>query len=70
MTSPCLHESTINMIKDDTKEIKSDVKLLLAAHHRREGEIAERKRTINRRFKTLVKIIVPIIIAIIGVFKF
>ena len=65
MTSPCLHESTIEMIKDDTREIKSDVKLLLAAHHQREGVRLERAR----RFKTIVKIVVPIIIAIIGIFK-
>jgi len=65
MTDPCTQQPVIQVIRDDVKEMKSDIKTLIQYHHQLEGE-KKVKKNIFRAIGTLVTLVIGLIGAVIS----
>lgn len=63
MTQPCDKTEIITVMSSDLKEVKSDVKTLLAIHNQRIGESKFKRRMFKMALES-VKIVVTVIVTI------
>ena len=69
MSNPCEKTEIIQAMSSDVREIKTDVKTLLARHNQSLGEKKLRSRLVKISLE-LIKIVATVLVTIAGYIKF